>query len=67
MRLIWVRTKAEYFCERGWTQHLADLPFGHRIRYSRNKLATDDATMGVNGWRAASTGLMRGIIAKRPT
>ena len=25
MRLIWVRTKAEYFCESGWTQHLADL------------------------------------------
>jgi len=28
MGLIWVRTKAEYFCERGWTQHLADLPVG---------------------------------------
>jgi hypothetical protein len=33
MGLICPTTEAEYFCERGWTQHLADLPVGYRIRY----------------------------------
>jgi hypothetical protein len=33
MPVICVRTKAEYFCESCWTQHLADLPVGKRIRY----------------------------------
>ena len=32
MRLIWVRTKAEYFCESCWTQHLACIGQAFDIR-----------------------------------
>jgi hypothetical protein len=37
MRLIWVRTKAEYFCRQGWTGFLVICPtseFGNVARSS---------------------------------